>query len=103
MVIIATCERDGRQVILGEARYSILLDGTSCDFAVVIADDMAGKGLGVRIMNRLLEAARGHGLKVIRGQVLADNEPMLGLMEALDFMVNLTDDESMVEVSRRLH
>jgi acetyltransferase len=103
MVIIATCERDGQQVILGEARYSILLDGTSCDFAVVIADDMAGKGLGVRIMNRLLDAARGHGLKVVRGQVLADNEPMLGLMEALDFRVNLTDDESMVEVSRRLH
>jgi RimJ/RimL family protein N-acetyltransferase len=54
-------------------------------------------------MNRLLDAARGHGLKVVRGQVLADNEPMLGLMEALDFRVNLTDDESMVEVSRRLH
>ena len=103
MVIIATCEREGQQIILGEARYSILLDGTNCDFAVVIADDMAGKGLGVRIMNRLLDAARGHGLKVVRGQVLADNEPMLGLMEALDFRINLTDDESMVEVSRRLH
>lgn len=103
MVIIATCEREGQQIILGEARYSILFDGISCDFAVVIADDMAGKGLGVRIMNRLLDAARGHGLKVVRGQVLADNEPMLGLMEALDFRINLTDDESMVEVSRRLH
>jgi acetyltransferase len=103
MVIIATCEREGQQIILGEARYSILFDGISSDFAVVIADDMAGKGLGVRIMNRLLDAARGHGLKVVRGQVLAANEPMLGLMEALDFRVNLTDDESMVEVSRRLH
>ena len=102
MVIIATCQEEGRQRILGEARYSILLDGRSCDFAIVIADDMAGQGLGSRLMKRLMEAAREQGLTTIRGQVLADNEPMLGLMEALGFMINLTDDESMVEVSRRL-
>jgi acetyltransferase len=102
MVIIATCQEEGQQRILGEARYSILLDGRSCDFAIVIADDMAGQGLGSRLMNRLMEAAREQGLTTIRGQVLADNEPMLGLMEALGFMINLTDDESMVEVSRRL-
>ena len=63
---------------------------------------MAGQGLGSRLMKRLMEAAREQGLTTIRGQVLADNEPMLGLMEALGFMINLTDDESMVEVSRRL-
>jgi acetyltransferase len=102
MVIIATREQGGRQAILGEARYSILPDGRTCDFAVVIADDMAGKGLGARIMNRLMDAAREQGMAVIRGQVLADNEPMLGLMEALDFVIQLTDDESMVEVLRRL-
>lgn len=102
MVIIATREEGGNQVILGEARYSILLDGRTCDFAVVIADDMAGKGLGVRLMNRLMDASREQGLVTIRGQVLADNEPMLGLMEVLDFSIKLTDDESMVEVSRPL-
>lgn len=103
MVIIATREEDGHPVILGEARYSILMDGKSCDFAVVTADDMAGKGLGSRLMTRLMDAARQQGLTVIHGQVLADNEPMLGLMEGLDFRVNLTDDESIMEVSRELN
>lgn len=102
MVIVATREHESRNVILGKARYSVLMDGKSCDFAIVIADDMAGKGLGAYLMNRLMDAARGQGLTAIRGQVLADNEPMLGLMEALDFMINLTDDENIVEVSRRL-
>ena len=82
MVIVATCNRDGRPVILGEARYSILLDGKSCDFAIVTADEMAGKGLGGYLMERLLEAARQ--------------------IEALNFEVNLTDDETVVEVYRRL-
>lgn len=102
MVIVAVREESGRSVILGEARYSVLLDGRTCDFAVVIADAMAGKGLGSRLMNRLMDAAREQGLSVIRGQVLAENEPMLALMETLDFIANLTDEESMVEVSRRL-
>lgn len=102
MVIVATRDEDGRQVILGEARYSILLDGKTCDFAIVIADNMAGKGLGAQLMHRLFDAAREQNLATIRGQVLADNEPMLGLMESLDFIVNLTDDESMVEVYRML-
>ncbi|MER2506562.1 MAG: GNAT family N-acetyltransferase [Azonexus sp.] len=102
MVIVATCNRDGRPVILGEARYSILPDGKSCDFAIVTADEMAGKGLGGYLMERLLEAARQQHVAVIRGQVMADNEPMLGLIEALNFEVNLTDDETVVEVYRRL-
>ncbi|MCP5267750.1 MAG: GNAT family N-acetyltransferase [Zoogloeaceae bacterium] len=102
MVIIATCLHEGQAIIVGEARYSILLDRKTCDFAVVIADDMAGKGLGSQLMKQLINAAREQGLKKIRGQVIADNEPMLGLMEALDFMVNLTDDEGVVEVTLRL-
>jgi acetyltransferase len=102
MVIVATGERDGQPVLLGEARYSIMMDGKSCDFAVVIADEMAGKGLGARLMNRLMDAARERGLSVIRGQVLADNESMIGLMESLDFIVQLTDDENTVDVLRRL-
>jgi hypothetical protein len=53
-------------------------------------------------MERLLEAARQQHVAVIRGQVMADNEPMLGLIEALNFEVNLTDDETVVEVYRRL-
>jgi hypothetical protein len=33
---------------------------------------------------------------------MADNEPMLALMESLDFIIYLTDDESEVEVARDL-
>ncbi|MFA7292068.1 MAG: GNAT family N-acetyltransferase [Rhodocyclaceae bacterium] len=99
MVIVATTEDNGQTVIHGEARYSVLMDGKSGDFAVVIADDMAGKGLGVRLMKRLINTAREQGLAILRGQVLADNEAMLGLMDALDFRIGLTDDETMVEVS----
>lgn len=102
MVIVATREHDGGTVILGEARYSILMDGQTGEFAVAIADHMTGKGLGVRLMKRLIDAAQEQGLSILRGEVLADNEPTLRLLEGLGFVVNLTDDRDVVEVTRRL-
>lgn len=102
LTLVVNADRGEGSRLLGEAHYAILPDGETGDFAVVIADEMAGKGLGSRLMRCLIDAARAHGLKRLRGQVLADNEPMLGLMESLDFVVSLTDDEDTVEVTRTL-
>ena len=62
---------------------------------------MAGKGLGARLMRCLMDAARLQGLERIQGEVMNDNEPMLALMESLDFILSMTDD-GVLEVSRRL-
>lgn len=102
LTLVVCAERENGSVLLGEAHYAVLPDGETGDFAVVIADAMAGQGLGSRLMRCLIDAARAQGLRRLRGQVLADNEPMLGLMESLDFVVSLTDDESTVEVTRPL-
>lgn len=103
LTLVATLLHDGQTVMIGEAHYSTLIDGQTCEFAVVIADDQAGKGLGTQLMRGLMDAAREQGLLSIRGLVMADNEPMLALMESLDFIVYLTDDESEVEVARNLN
>jgi acetyltransferase len=103
LTLVATIRRDGRRHILGEANYAALPDGKICEFAIVIADESAGLGLGSRLMRCLMDAARQQGYTEIRGQVLPDNEAMLALMESLDFIVRLTDDaEGTVEVSRSL-
>lgn len=102
LTLIATAPRDGRQSLLGEANYSCLPGGRICEFAVVIADDMAGQGLASRLMRCLIAAAGAQGIAVMRGQVLADNEAMLTLMERLGFVVRLTDEADIVEVSLHL-
>ncbi|MBI1907137.1 MAG: GNAT family N-acetyltransferase [Rhodocyclales bacterium] len=102
LTLVATVLHDTQTHMIGEAHYSTLLDEQTCEFAVVIADDQAGKGLGTQLMRGLMEAAREQGLRSIRGLVMADNEPMLALMESLDFIVYLTDDENEVEVARDL-
>lgn len=85
MALIAVTENKGQETALGVARYVVNPDGTSCNFALAVADDIAGKGLGRKLMTSLMNAARGQGLKKIEGIVLNSNHRMLRLMNRLGF------------------
>ena len=44
--------------IVGVSRYVITPDQQSCEFSLVVAEDMKGKGLGSRLMEGIMEVAR---------------------------------------------
>ena len=71
--------------IVGVSRYVTNPDQSSCEFALVVADDFNGKGLGSRLMESIMEVAREKGLKEVQGLVLANNAGMLRLMRGLGF------------------
>ena len=73
MALVAFTEEDGHPVQQGVARYTINQDETSCEFAVVVSDRRQNQGIGTRLMNALMDAARAHGLSMMEGTVLADN------------------------------
>jgi len=87
MALIAMIREGVRSKQLGVARYAINPDDRSCEFAVVVSDEAQNKGIGTRLMQSLMAAARDHGLKTIEGEVMADNAPMLKLMSDLGFTV----------------
>jgi len=73
--------------IVGVSRIVTNPDGTSCEFALLVGDDYAGRGLGTRLMLSIIEAARRMGLAQIMGLILTNNAPMLKLMTSLGFVV----------------
>jgi acetyltransferase len=73
--------------IVGVSRYVTNPDQSSCEFALVVADDFNGKGLGSRLMLSIMDVARDKGLTEIVGLVLASNPGMLRLMRGLGFAV----------------
>jgi len=73
--------------IVGVSRYVTNVDGTSCEFALVVADDFGGKGLGSRLMLSIMEVAREKGLTEIEGLVLVNNPGMLRLMKSLGYTI----------------
>jgi len=107
IALIAVAETHTRstgrhEIELGVARYSTNPDGESCEFAIVIADDMHGKGLGSKLMTALMDAARQRGLKVIQGEVLSQNAHMLSLMKKLGFSIKTSQDDDSIRIVSKL-
>lgn len=103
MALVAVTHEQGREVELGVARYAINPDGNSCEFALVVADNVTGKGLGQKLMVSLMEAARASGLKIIEGEVLKNNQNMLKLINRLGFSSeNSENDQGIIKISKSL-
>ena len=79
--------------IVGVSRYVITPDQASCEFSLVVAEDMKGRGLGSRLMEAIIDAARERGLAEIVGLVLRGNSAMLKLMRGLGFEVKRFDED----------
>jgi acetyltransferase len=80
--------------IVGVSRYITNPDQSSCEFALVVADDFSGKGLGSRLMLSIMDVARDKGLAEMDGLVLANNPGMLKLMRSLGFSVKTFADDA---------
>jgi acetyltransferase len=92
-----------KEIELGVARFAINPDGDSCEFALVVADSIQGKGLGQKLMVSLMETARSKGLSVIEGEVLSNNHNMLKLVTGLGFTIKISEeDQGIMKVSKEL-
>lgn len=88
--------RDGLVAIAGASGRLIAHAGFERDdqhperaeFAMVIADDFQGRGLGPILLDRLAEAADRAGVATLVGEVLADNQRMLSMLRHLGFPVS---------------
>lgn len=69
--------------IVADARYVLDANGTVAEFALAVADEWQGLGLGRRLLQALARHAARRGVHELRGDVLMDNRPMIGLVEHL--------------------
>lgn len=84
----------GQARIVADARYvRDADDAATAEFAIAVADDWQGLGLGRQLLQRLARLAQGQGVALLRGDVLWDNRPMLSLVERLGGSVRRQDDD----------
>jgi len=76
------------EVLIGVARYVADADGRACEFAVVIADAWQGRGIGRRLLEKLIALARTRSYAAMYGEILATNVGMLHLARKLGFGVS---------------
>jgi acetyltransferase len=94
MAFIAVVEQQGQELEIGVARYATNPDGNSCEFALVVDDEWQHKGIGTRLMETLMTTARTRGFQTMEGEILADNQQMLKLMDLLEFNKTTSPDDS---------
>ena len=94
VALVATTEREGREVQLGAARYIVDPAGTGCEFAVAVDDAWQGTGLAGILMHTLMDVARSRGLARMEGSVLATNLRMLKFARQLGFEVQHDPDDA---------
>ena len=92
---------DGSLEGVGVARYA--REGgepRAAEAAVVVVDAYQGLGLGKLLLRRLAAAALRRGIDRLRGMVLRDNDPMLGLLarHAPGLVLARSGDHLQVEV-----
>jgi len=102
MALIAVTHDHGKETQLGVARFAINPDAETCEFAIVLSDEMHGKGLGQKLMNVLFDAARSKGLRVMEGEVLKNNENMLKLMTRLEFSIETSEEDHSIKNVRKI-
>ncbi len=90
---------EGEFVAVG--RYAPNADGMTAEFALAVADDWQGKGLGHKLLEKLCDAARAAGYRALYGQILDANRDMLALARHLGF-VEVSRGPTDVTVERKL-
>ena len=94
MAIVAVITDDtGAEHIIGVARYLLNPDAVTSEFALAVADEYQGQGIGSALMKRICAIARARGLKSVIGLVLGNNSDMLTLMNRLGFIEQSDPDD----------
>jgi acetyltransferase len=94
-------DADGVERSLGEARMVADPDNAMAEFAILVASDVKGGGLGRILMESLIDCARKRGIGVLHGETLNENQRMQDLARKLGFA--LKTGPGVVEMHMTLH
>jgi RimJ/RimL family protein N-acetyltransferase len=82
IVLAATEPLEGREAIVGLADAAFIDKGTA-EVAVVVDDELQGRGLGKMLSEAIATLALRRGIKCLRAEMLQGNRRMLRLLERL--------------------
>ena len=73
--------------IIGVGRLTKVHGLSQAEFAILIADQFQGLGLGTKFLSRLVEIGRHEGIELIFGNILPENYPMQHVAKKVGFQV----------------
>ena len=93
----------GTSEIFGSVRMIADPDNERAEYAIIVRHDLTGQGLGLSLMQRIIDHACNRGVGEIFGDVLRENTTMLKLCKRLGFaQAGHPDERELVRVTLKL-
>jgi GNAT superfamily N-acetyltransferase len=101
--VIAVMTIDGRETIVGEARYGFETDTARFEFGLSIDDRWQGFGIGSALLGNLECRAAAFGAERLFGDTLRSNDAMMGLARKSGFaFTNSPGDWKLVRFEKHI-
>jgi acetyltransferase len=94
--VASAAGEDGVAETLGVVRVVAAPDNQTGEFAIIIRSDMKGQGLGSGLMRKMIDYSRKRGIRIFRGDVMYDNQPMLTLLKGFGFSFGRSEEAGIV-------
>jgi GNAT superfamily N-acetyltransferase len=92
-VTLVAFHAEKQDMVIGIATIVSDPDGREAEYAVLVHHDHVRQGLGRHLLECLLSEAIQRGISKVHGDVLADNVPMLNLVQSLGFTARASVDD----------
>ena len=104
VALLAEVFDDGREIMIGEARYVVNKhDPAACEFALPVADDWQACGIGRALLSRLEREAAASGIRRMLADTLYDNKAMRALAASSGYTVRANrEDARLVKLEMQL-
>jgi RimJ/RimL family protein N-acetyltransferase len=88
VALIAEIFADGRETVIGEARYVRTVERSSAEISLSVAERWQRQGLAKLMLGKLEYGAAAAGVRRIVGETFADNEKMMSLARRAGFVLS---------------
>ncbi len=102
LVVEHTDPKSGKREILGVGRLSRTPHSDTAEFAILVSDQWQNRGLGTKLLELVVNAARAEGVKVVKATMMPENLEMQRVCQKLNFTLTRDPEEAMVHARLEL-
>jgi acetyltransferase len=84
-LVLVSSGPPGQAQIFAVVRISADPDNENAEFAIAVRDELAGQGIGTRLMEKIIAYSRSRGIRRVIGLVLTENTAMIDICRRLGF------------------
>jgi GNAT superfamily N-acetyltransferase len=101
--LLAEIVVEGVRTMIGEARYAVMPDGFTCEFAVSVAEPWRRRKLGTLLVGIVASRAVALGIRYLVGDVFRSNDAVIALARKTGFAVTESAaDARLVKITKNL-